>query len=144
MSRNGLFLLAAGLAVAGIACLIMGVSLQNRDIRTHVAENYAAYSRSGEATSYECDGSPTEVADRLADYQSPEARATDRGTEYLRYQDDIVIVGPDGDRPCTIRVEDVRGSRYMGGGFIFLGPGFFPGAPAGGSGGSSGGPGGSK
>lgn len=144
MSRRALFLLAAGLAVAGIACLALGVSMQNRDIRTYVADNYAAYKRSGEVTSYECSGSPTEVADRLADYQSPEARATDKGTEYLRYEDDIVIVGPDGDRPCTIRLEDVRGSRYMGGGFIFLGPGFFPGAPAGGSGGSPGGPGGTK
>ncbi|SEH87092.1 protein of unknown function [Mycolicibacterium rutilum] len=144
MSRTALFLLAAGLAAAGIACLVLGISLQNRDIRTHIEENYAAYSRTTEADSYECTGSPSEVADRLAEYQSPEARASDRGTEYLRYEDDIVIVGPAGDRPCTIRVEDVRGGRYMGGGFIFLGPGFFPGAPAGGSGGSPGGPGGTK
>lgn len=144
MSRTGLFWLAGGLAVAGIVCLVLGISMQNRDIRTHVAENYAAYSHGAEASSYECSGSPSEVADRLAAYQRPEARATDRGTEYLRYDDDIVIVGRDGSRPCTIRVEDVRGSRYSGGGFIFLGPGFFPGSPAGGAGGSPGGPGGSK
>ncbi|OBF92384.1 hypothetical protein A5790_14330 [Mycobacterium sp. 852002-51152_SCH6134967] len=144
MSRTALFWLAGGLAVAGIACLVLGISLQNRDIRTYVAENYAAHSHGSEASSYECSGSPSEVADRLADYRAPEARATDRGIEYLRYDDDIVIIGPDGNRPCTIRVEDVRGSRYSGGAFIFLGPGFFPGAPAGGAGGSSGGPGGTK
>ncbi|MDF2583612.1 MAG: hypothetical protein K0R33_2255, partial [Mycobacterium sp.] len=56
---------------------------------------------------------------------------------------DIVIVGPDGRYPCSVRVEDIN-SRYSGGGFIFLGPGFTPGSPAGGSGGSSGGPGGTK
>lgn len=144
MSRTALFWLAGGLAVAGVACLLLGTSLQNRDIRSYVAENYAAYSHGAEASSYECTGSPAQVADRLADYRRPEARATDRGVEYLRYEDDIVIVGPGGNRPCTIRVEDIRGSRYSGGGFIFLGPGFFPGSPAGGSGGSPGGPDGTK
>lgn len=144
MSRTRLYLIAAALAIAGLACLIWGISLASKDIRTHVAENYAAYSHGTEASSYECTGSPSEVADRLVAYQRPEARATDRGIEYLRYDDDIVIVGPDGNRPCTIRVEDVRGSSYRGGAFIFLGPGFFPGAPSGGSGGSPGGPGGAK
>lgn len=143
MSRTVLFWLAGGLAGAGIVCLFIGISLLP-DIRTHVAETYPAYSHGAQATSYECTGSPAEVADRLADYKSPEARATDRGIDYLRYDDDIVIVGPDGNRPCTIRVEDVRGSNYRGGAFIFLGPGFYPGAPSGGFGGSSGGPGGTK
>ena len=85
----------------------------------------------------------TLVADEIAAYDAPEARASDRGTEYLRYNDDIVTVGPEGQYPCSIRVEDT-GARYSGGGFIFLGPGFIPGSPAGGSGGSSGGPGGTK
>ncbi|BBZ04459.1 hypothetical protein MCHIJ_38960 [Mycolicibacterium chitae] len=144
MSKGGLYLLAGALAIGGLVCLLLGMSLAAKDIRTHVAENYPAYSHGAEASSYECTGSPSEVADRLADYQRPEARATDRDVEYLRFDDDIVIVGPDNDRPCTIRVEDVRGSNYSGGAFIFLGPGFYPGAPAGGSGGSPGGPGGGK
>lgn len=144
MSKASLYLVAGALAIGGLVCLLLGISLAAKDIRTYVAENYPAYSHGAEASSYECTGSPSEVADRLAEYQRPEARATDRGVEYLRFDDDIVIVGPDGDRPCTIRVEDVRGSNYSGGAFIFLGPGFFPGAPAGGSGGSPGGPGGGK
>lgn len=143
MSRNRLFLLAGGLGIAGIVCLFVGISMLP-DIRSHVEANYAAYSRGTEATAYECTGSPSEVADRLAHHDSPEARAADRGIEYLRYDDVIVIVGPDGNRPCTIRIEDVRGSRYSGGAFIFLGPGFYPGAPSGGFGGSPGGPGGTK
>lgn len=144
MSSTRLFLLSGALALGGVVCLLLGMSLANKDIRTYVAENYAAYSYGTEATSYECAGSPGEVADQLSDYQQPEERANDRGVEYLRYEDDIVIVGPDGSRACTIRVEDVRGSRYSSGGFIFLGPGFFPGAPSGGAGGSPGGPGGGK
>lgn len=144
MSSTRLFLLSGALAFGGVLCLMLGISLIDKDVRTYVAENYPAYSHGSEASSYECTGSPAEVAEQLASYQRPEARANDQGVEYLRYDDDIVIVGPDGDRPCTIRVEDVRGSRYSGGAFIFLGPGFFPGAPSGGSGGSPGGPGGGK
>jgi hypothetical protein len=144
MSSTRLFLLSGALALGGVLCLMLGMSLADKDIRTYVAENFAAYSYGAEATSYECTGSPSDVADRLSDHQQPEERATDRGVEYLRYEDDIVIVGPDGNRACTIRVEDIRGSRYSGGAFIFLGPGFFPGAPSGGAGGSPGGPGGGK
>ena len=144
VSSTRLFLLSGALAIGGILCLVLGISMIDKDIRTHVAENYPAYSHGSEASSYECSGSPARVAEQLANYQRPEARANDGGVEYLRYNDDIVIVGPDGARPCTIRVEDVQGSRYTGGGFIFLGPGFFPGAPSGGSGGSTGGPGGGK
>lgn len=144
MSSTRLYLLSGALAIAGFICLVSGVSLTAKDIRMHVAENYAAYSHGTETTRYECSGSPGAVADRLAAYQRPEARAADRGSEYLRYANDIVIVGPDGHRPCSIQVENIRGSRYSGGAFIFLGPGFYPGAPSGGSGGSPGGPGGAK
>lgn len=142
MSRNRLFLLAGALAVAGVVCLILGISLLP-DIRSYVADHYAQYSSDADATRYACEGSPKQVADQLADHNRPEARATDRGTEYLRYDDEIVIVGPDGNRPCSIRIEDL-GGRYRGGAFIFLGPGFYPGAPSGGAGGSPGGPGGTK
>ncbi|EHI10727.1 hypothetical protein KEK_21355 [Mycolicibacterium thermoresistibile ATCC 19527] len=143
-SSTRLYLLSGALAIAGLVCLMLGISLKSKDIRTHIAENYAAYSHGAEVTKYRCTDSPASVAARLVDYQRPEAQASDRGSEYLRYDDDIVIVGPDGNRPCAIQVEDVRGSRYSGGAFIFLGPGFYPGAPSGGSGGSPGGPGGGK
>ncbi len=66
-----------------------------------------------------------------------------QGTEYLRYEDDIAVVGPDGNRPCTVRLEDVN-EGYSHGSFIFLGPGFTPGSPSSGSGGSPGGPDGAK
>jgi hypothetical protein len=143
VTRTGLFTLSGVLAVAGVLCLLLGVSLKGGNIRDHVAENYAQYRTDGDGTNYTCSGSPSAVADELAAQVPPEARMTDRGATYLRYDDEIVIVGPDGTRPCTIRVEDL-GARYSSGGFIFLGPGFFPGSPSGGSGGSPGGPDGSK
>lgn len=143
MSRTGLFTLSGILAVAGLLCLLLGVSLQNGDIRDHVAANYDRYGGDTDGTDYTCSGAPAAVADELAAAVPPEARTTDRGVSYLRYDDEIVIVGPDGTRPCTVRVEEL-GARYHSGGFIFLGPGFFPGAPSGGSGGSPGGPDGAK
>ena len=80
-------------------------------------------------------GSPEQVADTLADYQEPEARAANGNNEYLRYSNNIVIVGPDGNYPCSIRVESL-GAGYSHGAFIFLGPGFTPGSPSGGAGGT--------
>jgi hypothetical protein len=143
VSRNALFALAGVLGALGAVLLITGLVLLNKDVRNHVSENYRQYAADGGDGRYECSGSPKSVADDIASYDAPESRASDRGSEYLRYPDDIVIVGPDGRYPCSVRVEDIN-SRYSGGGFIFLGPGFTPGSPAGGSGGSSGGPGGTK
>src|ERR1700757_3706266 len=96
-----------------------------------------------DGTRYLCEGSPAQVANTLAGYQSPAARASNAGSQYLRYDDPIVSVGPDGPHPCSIRVEDLS-AGYSHGAFIFLGPGFYPGSPSSGAGGSSGGPGGTK
>ncbi|MGY1828411.1 MULTISPECIES: DUF4247 domain-containing protein [unclassified Blastococcus] len=73
----------------------------------------------------------------IVDAVQPAERQADGGSEYLRYDDDIVVVtaAPDGS---TVRVEDLDG-RYRSGFFAFLGPGFRPGSPAGTGGG--GGPG---
>jgi hypothetical protein len=144
MTRSGLFGLSGLLAVAGIVCFLWGTSLmKSGDVRSHVADTYREYSRDGDGVRYACDGSPAVVADEIAARAEPEARATDRGTQYLRYEDEVVTVGRDGTLPCSVRVEDIN-ARYSGGGFIFLGPGFTPGSPAGGSGGSPGGPDGAK
>ena len=143
MSRNGLFLLAVGLAITSVASLVFGISMQHKDIRSYIASHYHEYSRDAGGTRYLCTGSPTQVADTLTGYQSPAARANNVGTQYLRYDDAIVSVGADGTHPCSIRVEDLA-AGYSHGAFIFLGPGFYPGSPSRGSGGSTGGPGGTK
>ncbi len=143
MSRNGLFLLAIGLAVTSVVSLVFGISMQHKDIRSYIASHYHEYSRDAGGARYLCTGSPTQVADTLTSYQSPAARADNSGTQYLRYDDAIVSVGADGTHPCSIRVEDLA-AGYSHGAFIFLGPGFYPGSPSRGSGGSTGGPGGTK
>jgi hypothetical protein len=143
MSRNGLFLLAIGLAITSVVSLVFGISMQHKDIRSYIASHYHEYSRDTGGTRYLCTGSPTQVADTLTGYQSPAARANNTGTQYLRYDDAIVSVGADGTHPCSIRVEDLA-AGYSHGAFIFLGPGFYPGSPSRGSGGSTGGPGGTK
>ncbi len=143
MSRNRLFVVAGLLAAAGAVFLGFGTSLMSKDIRSYVAGHYQEYSRDVNGKRYVCTGSPRQVADTLAGYQRPAARANNAGTQYLRYDNAIVSVGPDGTRPCSIRVEDLS-AGYNHGAFIFLGPGFYPGAPSGGAGGSPGGPGGTK
>ncbi len=143
MSRNRLFLIAGGLAVAAVACLVPGIMLLHKDIGSYIAGHYREYARDADGTRYACTGSPTQVADTLAKYQAPAARAAYGDSQYLRYSDNVVTVGPDGTHPCSIRLEGL-GGRYSHGGFIFLGPGFTPGSPAGGGGGSPGGPGGTK
>lgn len=143
MSRNRLLLVAAGLAVSAGASLFSGISLLHKDIRSYIAAHYQEYSHDVDGKRYLCSGSPAQVASTLAGYQKPAAQATSGGTEYQRYDDAIVSVGADGDRPCSIRVENLS-AGYSRGAFLFLGPGFYPGSPSGGSGGSSGGPGGTK
>ncbi len=143
MSRNRLLLIAGALALAAIASLIFGIVLLHKDITSYIGGHYQEYSRDADGTRYACTGSPDEVADTLAEYQAPVARADNDKTEYLRYSNNIVIVGPDGSRPCSIRLEGLS-AGYSHGAFIFLGPGFIPGSPAGGAGGRPGGPGGVK
>jgi hypothetical protein len=143
MSRNRLFLIAGALAVAATASLIFGIVLLNKNIASYIASHYHEYSRDANGTRYVCTGSPEDVADTLADYQAPEARAASGDNEYLRYSNNIVIVGPDDSYSCSIRVESLS-AGYNHGSFIFLGPGFTPGSPSSGSGGRPGGPGGTK
>jgi hypothetical protein len=143
MSRKRLFWLAGGLAVAAVVSLIFGMMLLQKDIGSYIAGHYREYSRDANGTRYACSGSPEDVADDLADYQQPEARADNDKSQYLRYSNNIVTIGPDGNHPCSIRVESLS-AGYSHGSYIFLGPGFSPGSPAGGAGGSPGGPGGTK
>jgi hypothetical protein len=143
MSRSRLYLIAGALAVASAASLIFGVLLLQKDVDSYIASHFHEYSRDANATRYTCTGSPAQVANTLAGYQAPVARGASGSNQYLRYDDNIVIVGPDGKYPCSIRVEDLS-AGYSHGSFIFLGPGFTPGSPSGGSGGRPGGPGGIK
>jgi hypothetical protein len=145
MTRGRLFILAGALLVGAVACLFFGVRQINaaRDVDSYISSSYRKYSSDSNAVKYECSGSPSDVADDIEDVQDSEARASNHGAEYLRYDDSIVVVGPDGSRPCTVRVEDMN-AGYSHGSYLFLGPGFRPGSPSSSAGGSSGGPDGVK
>jgi hypothetical protein len=142
VSRMVLFIISGVLAVAAATCLYFGVTLLP-DVRSYVSSNYQQYAGTGDGARYACSGSPSSVASDLADAQDPDAQASDGKSTYLRYDDNIVTVGPDGTRPCSIRVEGLNGG-YSHGTYVFLGPGFYPGSPASGSSGTPGGPDGTK
>ena len=96
--------------------------------RTEILDDTSVYSSPDPV------GTTTEA---IVDAVPPAERQADGGNEYLRYDDDIVIVSAAAGG-STVRVEDLDG-RYRGGFFAFLGPGFRPGSPVGTGG--SGGPG---
>lgn len=127
-------------AVAGVLLLLVGCS-GSSDIRRFLDGTYQRVSAQGDSATYSSSDPVGTTVSRLVSHAQPAARQADGGSEYLRYDDDIVIVSaaPGGS---SIRVEDLD-DGYRGGAFIFLGPGFTPGSPAGGSGGG-GGPGGVK
>lgn len=126
-------------ALAGVLVLLAGCGGAS-DIRRFLDDTYERVSSVGDSTIYASNDPVGTTAARIAARKAPAARQADGGSEYLRYDDDIVIVSaaPAGS---TIRIEDLA-DGYRGGAFIFLGPGFTPGSPAGGGFGS--GPGGAK
>lgn len=116
-------LLVAGLALAG--CGI------GRDVRDLVASTYRLQDRIGDTAVYASTAPVASTTARITNAIPPAARTANGGSDYLRYDDDIVIVSraPTGS---TVRVEDLDG-RFSRGGFLFLrSPGFRPGSPAGG------------
>lgn len=135
-------------ALAGavvVAVLLAGCGGPS-SVQRFVADTYEPRGMSRDTSTYFSTDPVGTTAARIAERERPEARQADGGSEYLRYNRDIVIVSaaPGGS---SIRIEDLGGG-YSGGAFVFLGPGFNPGSPAGGSRGGGfgggGGPGGVK
>ena len=125
----------ARLALAG-AVLLLAACSASSDIRRFLDQTYERRSMQGDTVTYSSGDPVGTTVTRIVGRQQPAARQADGGSEYLRYDDDIVIVSaaPGGS---TIRVEDLD-DGYRGGAFVFLGPGFTPGSPSGGSGGGGG------
>ena len=112
MSRNRLFVIAAVLAITSFTMLIFGISLQHKDIRSFIAAHYQEYSRDAGGTRHLCTGSPTQVADTLAGYQQPAARASSAGSQYLRY-DDAIVTPPACAVPITVDTFWLANTRSM-------------------------------
>jgi hypothetical protein len=127
-------------ALVAAAALLLGGCGAGNDIDDHLDATYQVQNRSGDSATYTAATPVGTTVAAIAAAVPPAARQADGGSEYLRYDDDIVIVSaaPTGS---TIHLEDLD-NRYRSGFFAFLGPGFNPGSPAGGA--TSGGPGDSK
>ncbi len=125
-----------------VAAVVLAGCGTGSDVRNIIQGIYALQSRSGDITTYGSRDPVGTTTSRIVGAVPPATRKADGGSEYLRYNDDIVVVSP-APGGSTVRVEDLDG-RYRNGFFSFLGPGFRPGSPAGGFGGGSGGPGGIK
>jgi len=119
-----------------LAVLLLAACSGTSDVRRFLADTYQPERSDGDTLTYSSDDPVGTTVTRIVEREQPAARQADGGSEYLRYDDDIVTVSasPGGS---TIRIEDLD-DGYRGGAFIFLGPGFNPGSPAGGLGGGGG------
>lgn len=128
------------LAVLLSAAMLLAGCGSGNDVRNFLDDTYGPASNTDSDTAtYSSDDPIGTTTSAISDAVTPAERASDGGSEYLRYDDDVVIVsGSTGG--STIRIEDLD-SRYNSGFYAFLGPGFRPGAPGAGS---DGGPGGTK
>ncbi|OUS93435.1 MULTISPECIES: DUF4247 domain-containing protein [unclassified Rhodococcus (in: high G+C Gram-positive bacteria)] len=123
--------------LAPMLLLVLAATACGGGVRDYIADTYALQNTAGDAKTYRSkDPVGTTVSSIVAD-EPPAARKADGGSEYLRYDDDIVTVSAAPGGGSLVRVEDIDG-RYRSGGFAYLGPGFNPGSPAGGAGGSGG------
>ncbi|MGH3588705.1 MAG: DUF4247 domain-containing protein [Pseudonocardia sp.] len=124
--------LAAGMLLTGCG---FGSSIRN-----HLDDAYSQQNAVGDSATYLAATPVGATAAAIAAAVRPSARQADGGSEFLRYDDDIVTVSaaPNGS---TVHVEDLD-DRYRSGYYRRLGPGFDPGSPAGGA--VDGGPGDGK
>ncbi|MDI9976678.1 DUF4247 domain-containing protein [Rhodococcus sp. IEGM 1307] len=128
---------SARVRLAPMLLLVLAATACGGGVRDYIADTYALQNTAGDAKTYTSNDPVGTTVSNIVAEEDPAARKADGGSEYLRYDDDIVTVsaGPGGG--SLVRVEDIDG-RYRSGGFAYLGPGFNPGSPAGGASGSGG------
>ena len=126
---------AAPITFAASALILAGCGYDG-DVRDFINDTYVLQSSNGDTAVYASDDPVGPTTSTIVNAVNPAARQSDGSSEYLRYDDDIVIVSA-ALGGSTVRVEDLDG-RYRGGFFAFLGPGFRPGAPGTGFGGGPG------
>lgn len=118
-------LLAGSLVLAGCGS----------DVRTFLEDNYPRDIPGLGVTNYISEEPVAPTTLRIVEAVSPLARAADAESEYLRYDDHIVVVSPRTPSGSTISVDENLDGPYRRGRYAHLGYGFDPGSPLRGSGG---------
>ena len=124
---------SVAMALAAAVLALAGCGIGN-DVRNFIDNTYALQNRFGDTAVYASDDPVGPTTSTIVNAVNPAARAADGGAEYLRYDDDIVVVSPAAGGGSQVLAEDLDG-RYRSGGFAYLGAGFSPGSPAAGDGG---------
>lgn len=124
--------------VGGVVAIILGLVLvaAGTNAVRYVRENYTP--TAGTASTYECRGDRSATVADISGHERPDAKNLQDQTEYLRYGDDVIIVGPSGGLTCRVQLDE-NSRTLRSGGFLFLGGAFGPRSPSASSGGSSGG-----
>lgn len=130
----------------GTAAILLGAVVLctagcGSSVRDYIDGTYESRGSNGDIATYHSRDPVGTTVTAIVDDTEPAARSADGGSEYLRYDDDIVAVAAAPEGGSTITVEDIDG-RYRSGAFVYLGPGFTPGSPAAGN--TSGGSGDAK
>ncbi len=122
---GGVRRLAAGAVLLLLALTGCGAG---SSVRGFLDDTFDEQSSAGDTSTYLAAAPVAATASQITGAVQPITRATDAGTEYLRYDDDIVVVSGSGGG-SEVRVEDLDGA-YRDGSYAYLGPGFTPGSPA--------------
>lgn len=124
--------------VGGVMAILLGLVLvaSGKDAVRYVRDNYTPVA--GASNTYECRGDQGATVADISNHERPDASSRQEQTEYLRFGNDVIVVGPSGGMTCRVQLD--KNSRTLrSGGFLFLGGAFGPRSPASSSGGSSGG-----
>ncbi|MBL7501794.1 DUF4247 domain-containing protein [Frankia sp. CNm7] len=124
---------AAPAVPVALALAVLPACGSDNDIRGWLGDHYSRTGTQADTVRYTSAEPVDRTVAAIANGIEPAARASDKGTEYLRFADDIVIVSA-AARGSTVRVEDLD-DAYRRGQYAFLGSGFTPGSPAGDDGG---------
>lgn len=124
----------------GVLAIVLGLVLvaAGGNAVRYVRENYRPVTTA--SNTYECRGDKSATVADISKHERPDARGERDQTEYLRYGDNVILVGPSGGMRCRVQLDE-NSRTLRSGGFLFLGGAFGPRSPASSAGGSSGGTG---
>lgn len=124
--------------VGGVLAVLLGLVLvaSGKDAVRYVRDNYTPTAQA--VNTYECRGDAAATIADISNHERPDATGEQDQTEYMRYGNDVIMVGPSGELACRVQIDE-NSRTLRSGGFLFLGGAFGPRSPAGSSGGSSGG-----